>query len=881
MSETQIYAGKVLNTNFERRRFMKRKLAFFLALCMIVSLLGAVSLTYATEGDSAAVEETGESAGESASEETGESAGEEAGAAGESASEETTESAGEEAADEIVYDYSCVQNYEYSVIEAVDGQSRLTYIEEVTPILEVDGFKFKDLNNNGELDVYEDWRVDVEDRITDLYNQMTLDEKTGLFYHICSCGNSAGADFSIPQNIWGPDDESLRAEDGHSMSFYINNLQITHFLDNSNGTPQEQVDYHNAIQSIGERTRLGVPITFSSDRQYNAWGGMIDTAHDAFGTAADTTLGAELWAQYAAETRAVGYHVVFHPYGMEIGSWNGENPEYVAEMTTAEVTAIEQSGLQACAKHFIARGGDSNFAEARSDAQTVENWMYPWQAAIDCGIQWIMLNADTGLTNSVVVDYDKVTLDYLRDELGFDGITLSDWGTEGSATGIGYDGTVLDDLTITERYAYAVNAGLDQIGFPNTASGELDDSPSPTAPSHRDAIGEAYEEGLISEERLEETCRRVLKSKFTLGLFEDPYCDADAALAIAASDEYIAEQWEITDLETLNAARNPEVVELERQLEAESAVLVKNAENLLPLEEGINVYIGSTASTITLEGYISEISGYATVVDDIELADVVIADCTQVDDAAELIVEDAQDAGKKLVLLANCVDPDQWMIENADAVLFLNFSRTPDHGTGEGGFILTTEPCVVADLLFGVREPAGMIVKEIARNSVDESEQWKDLAGDMGADMSVRLILLGIMRTSEDHSVPENYGDPLLCYKYGMRYGTEADFEYDALVLPKSTIEIEEETSSGVTTSYQSVDAAEAGVPFEIYFLMLNNGDDGIENVQVYVDGECAAEKIMAINGGSFRVVSLSLVIDEAGEHTITVGDLTKTLTIN
>ena len=318
----------------------------------------------------------------------------------------------------------------------------------------------------------------------------------------------------------------------------------------------------------------------------------------------------------------------------------------------------------------------------------------------------------------------------------------------------------------------------------------------------------------------------------------------------------------------------------ERELEAESAVLVKNEDHILPLEKGISVYIETTASNVTLEGYKAAISEYAAVVDDIEEADVVIADCTQVNDAAELMVEDAQDAGKKVIIVSNCADPNAWMLENADAVLFLNFSRTPDHGTGQAGFILTTEPCVFADLLFGEREPAGMIVKEIARDSSYESLQWKDLAGDMGADPYIRLILLALMKSSDDHSVPENYGDPLLTFKYGMRYGADADFEYRVVVLPKTTKEVTEETSSGTSTSYSSVDGAVAGEPFTVYALLKNNGADGITNVTVSVDGEITAQKLMAVNGGSWRIVQIDVVIDEPGEHEVTLGDVTKTIVV-
>ena len=231
---------------------------------------------------------------------------------------------------------------EIQIIPATAEQVELGYVEGTT-ILEVDGLKFKDLNDNGELDVYEDWRVDIEDRITDLYSQMNLDEKAALFIHVNTCGNPAGVDFTDSRYLWEqncPFDVPEEGEEvsgpvtggSHSMWYYINVYGVTHYLSNDNGAPALQVEFHNAMQQMGEETRLGIPITISNDRQYNAWGGMIDTAHDAFGTAGDVELGQKLWETYSKESRAVGIHVVLHPYGQEIGSWNGEDPEYAGTM---------------------------------------------------------------------------------------------------------------------------------------------------------------------------------------------------------------------------------------------------------------------------------------------------------------------------------------------------------------------------------------------------------------------------------------------------------------------------------------------------------------------------------------------------------------------
>lgn len=88
------------------------------------------------------------------------------------------------------------QDCSFALIEADGEQPRLTYIEGVTPILEVDGFKFKDMNKNGELDVYEDWRQDVDARVDDLISQMTEEEEAGLLF--CVSANLETARALIP-----------------------------------------------------------------------------------------------------------------------------------------------------------------------------------------------------------------------------------------------------------------------------------------------------------------------------------------------------------------------------------------------------------------------------------------------------------------------------------------------------------------------------------------------------------------------------------------------------------------------------------------------------------------------------------------------------------
>ena len=436
----------------------------------------------------------------------------------------------------------------------------------VKNVITVDGLQFKDLNNNGELDVYEDWRVDTEDRITDLLSQMTVKEKTMLLYHICTCSDNTGVDFSNPDTLYLQ--EGTYDGTHYSMWYHINVWGITDYLDNSNGTPDEQVFAHNEMQSMAEGTRLGIPLTFSSDREFNAWGGYIDTPHDAFATAGDVELAKKLWESYSAQTRAVGYHVLFHPYGVEIGSWNGEDPAYIAKMTEAEVSAVNAGGSLACVKHFIARGGDQSFEGGHSEAWNVANYMYGWQAAIDAGAQWIMTNSyNKGLAGDVTVDYDYETLPYLRNELGYEGIILTDWGSLGNDYGSQTNaaGVNFGEFTMAQRYAWVINGEVDQMGAPGACATE-EEAWAATGPGllYVNGVNEAVEQGLITEERLDASCRRVLRSKFMLGLFENPYSDGDDALALSASDAFIAEKWAITDNESLAAARNPEEVALEQ-----------------------------------------------------------------------------------------------------------------------------------------------------------------------------------------------------------------------------------------------------------------------------------------------------------------------------
>ncbi len=751
------------------------------------------------------------------------------------------------------------QDCAFGLIEAEGDQPRLTYIEGVTNIIEVDGLKFKDMNGNGTLDIYEDYRQDTEARVADLIAQMTDEEKVGTVF-CCSAALDTARQ-------------------------WVGEFKNTHMLFNLNGTPVQVVNTLNNIQAAAENERLSIPMTFTSDREYNAFGGYIDKSHEGFGTAYDPDLAYALGKIYGEAMVAIGVHVTFEPYANEIGAQYGENPELIAKVVNAEIRGLEEAGFASCTKHWIGRGGDSNFGNARSVAQNFDNWMVGWKAALSAGAEWVMTNcAGTGITNTCDVKWDKVTMSYLRDTLGFDGIVVTDWwglGFQNKVTGVTPEGIVLEDQTAAWLYNDAMKNGTDLWGGGTLRHGSTDAEIDNYMHLWPEVMLQGLKDGVVETEVLERSVARLLKFKFNKGLFENPYRVAAEALSVVASEEYAANPGPIHTNEELRAARRPDEVELTEKLQAKSAVLVKNDNNLLPLQKGVKVYIESS-NTDALAGYVKYLADVATVVETMEEADVVVGDFASINDTAELFIDDAKDAGKPIVLTLNNIDPSEYTIVNSDALLYLSYNHKADHGSTEAGFVVTTEPWVYVNLLFGEAQPGGVIVKEIARDSFNDASQWKDLAGDQGASPYVRLMVQATMEDDKEyHASPNNWGDPLVQALYGMKYGESADFVYSCLILPISQEEVESENSRGqMVKSVVNTVSAKAGEPFTVYCLLRNNGADGMTTTQAKVNGEVVAEKIMTVEGGSWRVVQMDITVDAPGEYTIEVGDQVGTITI-
>ena len=794
-------------------------------------------------------------------------------------------------------------------IEANGDQAKLSAASQ-DKFIQVDGLYFKDLNSNGSLDVYEDYRQPVEDRVADLLSQMNLSEKAGtlIFSGIGGKNGVVVSNLDTSSGITGSsgtgevtyiaaDSEIITSHEPvvtqsgvnyNPMAYQIQDLGVTTYIAAMTGTPKDQLDLLNAIQKLGEESRLGIPIVFSGDRSYNTWGGMIDMAHYAFGVAHDQELLYNLVSEYAKESVALGYHQVFHGYGNEIGSWYGDEVNYISKMSVTETRAYDDNGFNSHSKHYIARGGRSNFANAQSPANLWESWMVPWQAVIDAGTQWIMLNKGTGLTPGVQVYMDKVSMDYLRNELGYDGIACLDWPLDvdvlTSQTGITVDGVDISELDIEEIYALMLNVGVDAISAMGTFGG-TDTTLYANSGFYRafpDFIVKAVEDGLVTQECLDEHVIRILKNKFDLGIFEDPYSDWEEALALIGNETYQAEQTLPMTNEEIDALRRPEIIEMESQLMVESTILLKN-ENVLPLTEGVKLYVMSNNSNIQ-EADVAALGAYGTVVETMDEADYIIGHVTAFDENFDYLVEDAQAADKPIILIWEGTvgrngaqgDPYLAQVDPCAAVLMQTYNNTPDHGSSMGAFYRYVTPSITADMLFGVKEPGGSTVFEIPLTAEDAALSWGDLQMDMGVDNATRLYMAMLARENPSILMPNNLGDVLYTTNFGMNYSDPADIELSLLTVPEAvlTVEVDGKETTEVAAATQT-----AGVPFEINFVAKNNGGDGHVTAQIMEGDTVLAEKFVAVDGGQFRVITMEITLD-AGEHTISLGDMSTTIVV-
>lgn len=471
----------------------------------------------------------------------------------------------------------------------------------VVNVLKIDGLLFKDLNKNGKLDVYEDWRRPIEERVNDLVAQMTVEEKAGLMVGPTlpmGPGGSVSEQPGYGSNPFNPGGPITLNTPGTTDA--INRRHIRQFINRVNDAPGTMVAWLNAVQEIAEGSRLGTPVLFVTNPR-NHYGaraafGMIE-AGNAFsqwpgtlGLAAmrDTALVEEFGRIAAQEYVSVGIRGAYHPTA-DVATeprWNrfretfGEDAKLTAEIITALVRGFqgEKLGPHSVAlttKHFPGAGPaddgmDAHFEYGKNQVYPGRNLEYhllPWKAAIAAGTAMIMpyYAVPKGLTGEDVgMAYNKeIITDLLRNKLGYQGVVNSDTGI---STGMPWG---VETLSVNDRYKKAIEAGVDRIG--GDATPEI--------------IVELVKSGGLTEARIDESARRILRVYFGLGIFENPYANPDEAERTIRKKEF----QEKADL-----------------AQRKSIVLLKNKNEILPLKKGVRMYVEGIDTAVAAQyGYVS------------------------------------------------------------------------------------------------------------------------------------------------------------------------------------------------------------------------------------------------------------------------------------
>ncbi len=482
------------------------------------------------------------------------------------------------------------------------------------PIIEKNGIKYRDLNKNGKLDVYENMNEPLEKRVDDLVSQMNIEEKAGTMFVTMIGTTPDGEPVETPiisldmmnmmMSFMMPSNSELIAKQK------LNSFNILSSID-----AKLLAHYNNAIQKMAERTRLGIPITIATDPRHgteNNPGASIYTPSfsqwpTSLGLAAtrDTVLVREFGDIARQEYLSVGIRLALHPmadlateprWGRINGTF-GEDANLSAIMTKAYVLGFQGDSLGtnsvACmTKHFSGGGPqkdgeDPHFPYGKEQAYPGNNFDYhliPFiKGAFPAKTAQIMpyYGIPMGQTDEdVAFGFNKAIITkLLRDSLNFQGVVCTDWnlisdGSIGEARAWG-----VEHLSPKERVKKVLDAGCDQFGGENVP----------------ELIVELVKDGKISETRIDKSIKRILRDKFRLGLFDNPYVDENKAEEIAGNKKF-REKGEIA--------------------QQKSIVLLKN-KDLLPLKKGIKIYAeGLTAP--------EAVNSYATLVNNPKDADVIL-----------------------------------------------------------------------------------------------------------------------------------------------------------------------------------------------------------------------------------------------------------------
>lgn len=493
---------------------------------------------------------------------------------------------------------------------------------EVT-LLTVDGLQFKDLNHSGKLEPYEDWRLTPQERAADLVKRMTLEEKAGVMMH----GSAPTAHSPVGAGTHYDMAAAKKMIEGAKVNSLITRLSAE--------DPAVMADENNKLQQVAETTRLGIPVTISSDPR-NSFEYLIgaSTSSGKF-TQWPETLGLaaigdeKVTRRYADIVRqeylAVGIREALSPQAdlateprwARISGTFGEDPTRVHNMVRGYVEGMQNGadGLNlgsviSVVKHWVGYGAAENGFDSHNvygknavfPGNNLKEHIYPFTGAFEAKVASVMptysilknVSIEGKPLEQVGAGFSHQLLtDILRGQYGFKGVILSDWLITSDCDDVCINGAQegkdpvpggmswgVENLTPQQRFVKAVKAGVDQFG--GVTDSQL--------------LVRAVKEKQLTETRLNESVTRILVQKFQTGLFENPYVDVQKAVQTVGRADWQKEA---------DAAQG------------HSLVLLQNTGDVLPLKKGKKIWLYG------IEPKAAEAAGF-TVVDSPEKADVAV-----------------------------------------------------------------------------------------------------------------------------------------------------------------------------------------------------------------------------------------------------------------
>jgi len=499
---------------------------------------------------------------------------------------------------------------DFSIVKNKDGSTLGYSPNSAIKLLTVDQYAFKDLNKNGTLDAYEDWRLSADERAKDLASKMTVEQISGLMLyssHQSIPGSSRGFGSSKYNGKPFPESGAIASDLSDEQKKFLLDDYLRHVLITRVETPAISAQWNNNAQAYVEGIDFGIPVNTSSDprhgsdsyAEFNAGaGGKISMWPGTLGIAAsfDPALMKKFGEIASKEYRALGIATALSPQ-IDLATeprWSrfdgtmGEDPDLTTDLARALVDGFQSTdeggwgfeSVNTMVKHWPGGGPeeggrDGHFGygayavypgkNLKDHTQPFTEGVFKLQGATKMASAVMpYYTISTGEGEAVANGYNKYLItNVLRGEYGYDGVLCTDWMITKDVSAIDkFEGKPwgVETLTEAERHYKAIDAGMDQFGG-NNAMG-------PVLEAYKMGVEEHDEEYM--RKRFESSAVRLLKNIFRVGLFENPYLDIAETEKIVGSPEYMKAGFDA---------------------QLRSVILLKNQENALPLQVKQKVYV--------------------------------------------------------------------------------------------------------------------------------------------------------------------------------------------------------------------------------------------------------------------------------------------------